>query len=35
MGNKMMRLFSFISGILFLYFAIFVFAHGIENIFNY
>lgn len=35
MGNKMMRLFSFISGILFLYFAIFVFTHGIENIFNY
>lgn len=35
MGNKMMRLFSFISGILFLYFAIFVFTHGMENIFNY
>lgn len=32
MGRKMMRLFSFISGVLFLYFAIYVFTNGIENI---
>lgn len=33
MGNKMVRLFSFISGLLFLYFAIYVFRSGVKNIF--
>lgn len=32
MGNQMMRIFSFISGLLFLYFAFYVFTSGIENI---
>lgn len=32
MGNKMIRLFSLVSGVLFLYFAYYVFSSGIENI---
>jgi len=33
MGNNLMRLFSFISACLFVYFAIYVFTHGIRNVF--
>ncbi|MHA6252523.1 LysE family translocator [Oceanobacillus sp. CAU 1775] len=33
MGNKMIRIFSLVSGLLFLYFAYFVFTNGLENIF--
>ncbi|PAV29130.1 hypothetical protein CIL05_12045 [Virgibacillus profundi] len=32
MGNKMVRLFSLVSGVLFLYFAYYVFSSGIKNI---
>lgn len=32
MGNKMMRIFSLVSGLLFLYFAYYVFTNGLENI---
>lgn len=32
MGNKMLRIFSLVSALLFVYFAIYVFSHGVNNI---